>query len=142
MPAAEARIPTARAARYLGQLADHLAQLGHLGPGGPNATETTGHLGDADHGRHTKQGGQDQRPGHGHGGPPPVRHVERTEGRARIEFDWGDLQLAATSTELVLCVQADHVDALARGQALVKHRLETIGRRDALTVNWQSSHGA
>lgn len=132
MPTAKARVQTSRADRYLAQLVDHLTQVGQHGAGQHNQHR---------HGQHTPHGdpgGPDGPGGQGHAGPPVVRHVERTDGHARIEFDWGLLALTATASELILEVRADDPAALARGQDLIKHRVETIGHRDRLTVTWQS----
>jgi hypothetical protein len=123
VPSAVARVKAPRAERYLTQLVDHLTQLSHRSQ--PQQPEQPGH-------RHS--GG-----GPGHAGPPVVRHVERGERHARIEFDWGSFELTATTSELVLEVHAADQGALARGQELVAHRVETIGRRDHLTVTWTPS---
>lgn len=47
--------------------------------------------------------------------------------------------LTATTEELVLHVEAEDADALARGQALIKQRLEVVGRRDSMTLAWPST---
>jgi len=112
MPISEARIATDRAARYLAQLCDH---LGHLEHGG-----LTGHT-------HRD----------GHGGPPVVRVVERTDDRAEIEFDWGRCELAASPDTLTVRVQADDTGAVTAGEELIGRRIETIGHRDHLRVTWQ-----
>lgn len=126
MPTVEARVQTPRAERYLAQLVEHLTKLGHHAHG-PEQHSQQGH------GQYAPEGGPG---GQGHAGPPVVRHVERTDRDARIEFDWGRFVLTATTTELVLEVHADNRHALARGQELIAHRVETIGRRDELTVSW------
>ena len=119
-PTVEGRAETPRAERYLAQLVDHLTQLGQ---------HSQGH-------EHRQHGTVAAGAG-GHEGPPVVRHIERTDGHARIEFDWGRFHLTATATELILEVHAGDPHALTRGQALIAHRVETIGRRDQLTVGWQ-----
>jgi hypothetical protein len=67
--AANGRAETTRADRYLGQLCDHL-----------------------DHLRHGDR--RDHQPG-GHGGPPDVQRVQRTENGGVIVFDWGTCTLRA-----------------------------------------------
>lgn len=112
MPTAEARIDTPRAERYIAQLCDH---LGHMG-----------------HGRfpaHRRAGD--------HAGLPNVLQVERDDTRAAIVFDWGRCTLTATSDALTLHAEADDEAALTRGQALIGRRIETIGRREQLTVTWR-----
>lgn len=128
MPTAEGRVQTPRAERYLAQLVDHLTHLGQDSEG-----HKPGQHGQHGHGAVGAVGAVGSG---GHEGPPVVRHVERADGHARIEFDWGRFELTATATELVLEVHADDPRAAARGQALIAHRMETIGRREHLTVAW------
>ena len=151
MPATEARVQTPRAERYLNQLTDHLGRLQHgstrhgqpLDPerGAENGTAQGhapansaegGHGGGHVGGRHVGGG----EVGGGHAGPPVVRHVERSRGHARIDFDWGTLVLTATAAELVLHVHTDDAQALVRGEELIERRVETIGRREHLTLTW------
>jgi hypothetical protein len=117
MHASEARVPTRRADRYLAQLCDH---LGHL-----QQDQPSGHRGG----------------GHGHGGPAVVHGVDRAEGQARIEFDWGGCVLTATPRELVVEVRAESAAELARGQELLERRIVTIGRREELEVAWTPLDG-
>src|SRR5690242_7922249 len=111
MPAAEARIQTPNAARYLNQLSDH---LGHMSRGVPA---------DRPHGT-----------GAGHAGAPTVSNVDRTDDQAEIQFDWGRCLLSASSDALTIRAEAADDDALARGTDLLRHRVETIGRRESLAV--------
>ena len=125
MPTAEARVQTSRADRYLAQLCEHLGRLQHGPPAG------RGRSPGASHGPAAA----------GHASPPVVRHIEQDATRAQIEFDWGTCALAATSAELVVQVHADNPGELALGQWLLGGRIETIGRRDRLSVEWQA-HGS
>ncbi|MFC5494639.1 DUF2218 domain-containing protein [Nocardioides caricicola] len=117
MPTVEGRVATSRADRYLSQICEHLGHLQH----GPSAG----------------RGAHD--PGAGHGPAPAVRRVERTGDHALVEFDWGRCDLTADPTELVLHLHADDPQDLAQGQRLLTHRVETIGRRDKLSLVWGTS---
>ena len=109
---AEARLETDRASRYLVQLCRHASQMGQ-------------------HGSH--------RPPTGRGGhvPPEVQHVEWSDSHGLINTEWGRCTVQATSDALTLRVEAADEEALQRLQDRVTHRVETIGRRDDLKVNWQ-----
>lgn len=111
MPTAEARLPTARADRYLTQLVQHLDHLGH-----------------ADHGGHSHASD-----GHGR---PGVSSVERVGDDATITFDVGVCRLLAGPDALTVRVQAVTAAQLEVLQELLAHRIETIGRRDELVVTW------
>ena len=113
MPAAEARIPTRRAARYLDQLTSH---TGHM---------QRGHFG----GRHRPDGAHVA---------PEVQQVSQSGNRAVITFDWGVCTAIAEPDGLTLQVEAQDSADLERGQDLLTHRVRTIGRREDLTVTWQS----
>jgi hypothetical protein len=110
MPASVARVTTPQAGRYLAQLCDH---LGHL----PSAS------------RHA-------RPGSGHNGPPQVLNIERSEDQAVITFAWGICTLQAAAA-LVVRAEANDDAALGQAETLLAHRIQTIGAREQLTVDWQ-----
>jgi hypothetical protein len=131
MPITEARVPTTRADRYLAQLCEHLGRMQH--EGGPGAGPADGPTAGPPAGQAGPSAGQ----GAGHGGPPPVRDVDRADDHARIEFDWGSFEFTASPDDLTLRVSADDPQAMARGQEMLQRRIETIGRRDQLTVTWQ-----
>ncbi|MFF3462621.1 DUF2218 domain-containing protein [Streptomyces sp. NPDC001984] len=117
MPTAEARVRTDRASRYLTQLCRHLGQMGRM--------------------RH--------RSPVGHGGgemPPEIRHVEYSDTDGIIRFAEGRCTLQARSDTLTLRVEADDEDTLQRLQDGIAGRIEKIGRRDRLKVNWQRLQGA
>ncbi|MDQ0381987.1 DUF2218 domain-containing protein [Amycolatopsis thermophila] len=110
MPTADATISTNRASRYLTQLCRHLNQMSRM--------------------RH--------RPAASHSGqaPPAVDNVDWSDTAGTIRFSTGTCTLQATPDTLTLRVDADDEDALNRLQQSIARRLETIGRRDRLTVHW------
>jgi hypothetical protein len=112
MPASTARIETTRANRYQTQLVEHLSHLSqgmhHHGRGG-------------DHG----------------GGPPQILSVTRADDHAVITFAWGTCALQATDTALVVRLEVRDVADLGQAEALIAHRIQTIGSREQLTVEWQ-----
>ena len=140
MPTARAHVPTQRAHSYLEQLSDHLSHMSHSptrhGPRaslGHDARTGPSSRGQSGHDRTTGRDG-----GHAeHGGPPAVHNIDRSDDHARIEFDWGRCDLTAGAAELVVDVHAADRTLLARGQELLQRRIETIGRRDELTIIWQ-----
>lgn len=109
MPSARTRVTTDRAGRYLGQLCEHLSRISH-------------------------------HPRHGGGPPadaaPELRHVERSENHGVIEFASGTCLLRATGDELVVELVAVDASSLQALQQLLSARIETIGRRDDLTLTW------
>jgi hypothetical protein len=109
MPTAQTRINTDRASRYLVQLCEHLKRL----------DQRRRHSGGASHG-------------------PGVQHVECTDTRGVIEFAFGQCELQATDDILHIRLTADDPEALRRMRDLFTNRIETIGRRDHLAVNWVS----
>jgi len=110
MPAAQARIATSRADRYLSQLCGHLGQMRRM--------------------RHLPFGG------HGGGGVPRVEHVEQTGNQAAVRFADGSWHLQADETALLISVQAEDPAALERLKDAITGRITKIGRRDALTITW------
>jgi hypothetical protein len=107
---ATGRAETTRADRYLAQLCDHLEHMRH-------------------------GAGPDHQPS-GHGGAPDVQLVERMQDGGVIVFDWGTCTLRASPDALAVQIEAADNAALTRAQALIGHRIETIGRRENLTVTW------
>jgi uncharacterized protein len=112
MPTAQARIPTTQSQRYLTQLCDH---LGHM--------------------RHGSTGDHHRQPS-GHGGPA-VQRVEHDGPYGEIVFDWGTCTLQALDDALLIRADAADEAKLKAAQAMFAHRIQTIGRREHLTVNWQ-----
>jgi hypothetical protein len=112
MSAAEARIPTENAGRYLARLCQHAGQMGtHLG----------------------------HRPGRhpGGGAPPEILRAESSDDRGTLVLNWGRCTLQAADGMLTLRAEADDPDSLARIQELIAGRLEKFGRRERLIVTWQ-----
>jgi hypothetical protein len=115
MLTAEAHVETARASRYLVQLCRHAGQMNRY----------------LRHRPRTHEGG---------GAPPKVRNVEWTDTRGTVSLDLGQVTLRATADKLTLRAEAADEEKLRRIQDLITARLEQIGRRDSLTVNWQNPH--
>jgi hypothetical protein len=113
MPTADTQIPTERASRYLTQLCRHLDQMSRMRHRPP-----------------ARPGGQP---------PPTVGHVDWSDTAGTIRFPQGTCTLSATSDTLTVRIDAEDEDTLQRLQDGVARRLETIGRRDRLTVCWQCS---
>ncbi|HEX4094692.1 MAG TPA: DUF2218 domain-containing protein [Trebonia sp.] len=112
MPAAEARVPTENASRYIARLCRHAGQMG-------------GHRG--------------HRPGrHADGGAPPeILRAESSDDRGTLVLNWGQCTLQAADGLLTLRAEAADPGSLARIQQLVAGRLEKFGRRERLAVVWQ-----
>ena len=113
MPTAEANIQTTRAERYLAQLCDHLGHMRH--------SSIMAH--------HPDQGGPLDR--------PAVQQVEHEGRYGEIVFDWGTCKLTALDDALLIRVDAAGDEDLRRAQAMIGHRIETIGQREHFTVIWQ-----
>ena len=109
VPTAHTDVSTDRAGRYLVQLCEHLNQIRH----------------------HARHGVTTDSPG-----PPQVRHVEWSDDHGVVELAAGRCNLDADDDTLTLTLTADDAGELRRMQDLLATRLETIGRRDNLTVTW------
>jgi hypothetical protein len=72
---------------------------------------------------------------HGDGGAPPV--VSCTETSGEIRFEGGRCTLEAGPDALFLRLDAADDATLRRLRDSIGSRLETIGRRDGLTVTWR-----
>jgi hypothetical protein len=114
MPAAEARVLTENAGRYLTRLCQH-------------ASKMNGPLG--------------HRPrSHADGGAAPeVRHSECSDTHGTLVLSWGQCTMQAGRGVLTLRAEAADPGSLARIQDLVAGRLEKFGRREQLTVTWQAA---
>jgi SAM-dependent methyltransferase len=64
------------------------------------------------------------------------RQVEWTADRGSITFEQGTGTLIASDDALTVRLDAADADTLRRMQEMFAHRLETIGRRDDLIVQW------
>lgn len=71
-----------------------------------------------------------------HGASSQVRRVDRSDSHGIIEFAAGTCTLHAGADELIIELAAVDAPALEQLQRLLAARLETIGRRDNLTVTW------
>jgi cytochrome P450 len=107
-----AHVPTPRASRYLTQLSRHIQQIDGTG------------------GHRTNHGG-----GTSPASAAPI--VDYTDTEALIDFGIARCRLNATADALAIVVEADAPDAMDRVRQAVTHRLETISRRDGLTIAWQ-----
>lgn len=107
---AEASVPTERAQRYLAQVCDHLHHL-------RNRSYRRGA------GRHG-------------GGPPDLRDIHWSDGQGIITFESGRIALTATTDALTIHVHAEDAGSLDRLKSAIADRIETVGRRDRLTVTW------
>lgn len=85
--------------------------------------------------RHTNQMGRMRHAGSG----PQVRHTESSDTTGTVHFGQGTCTLTAEPDALILRVDADDETTLRQLQDGITRRLETIGRRDRLTVTWPAS---
>ena len=113
MLTAEARVQTEHPARYLIQLCQHVSKMGGYPRHRPRSHD-------------------------GDGGPPEIRHAEWSETDGIVTLNLGQWTMHATPGELRLRAEADSEENLQRIEDLVTGRLEKIGRRDHLTVNWRT----
>lgn len=113
MLTAEAHVQTERASRYLAQLCRHAGQMRRL------------------HHRPRAHGGQS------HAAPPEILGVDLNETHGTVRMNFGQWSVHATGDTLTLLAEAATEENLRRIQDLLGGRLEKIGRRDQLTVNWQ-----
>ena len=118
----EASVPTGRASRYLDQLCRHTSQMVRMG-----RRSAIGAVG-----RHLSH-----RAGHAGGGMPEVKQVDYAETRGTVSFARGRWILAATPDALTLRVEAEDADALRDLREGITRRIESIGRREGLTVVWR-----
>jgi hypothetical protein len=108
MDSAEARIVTDRADRYLTQVCEHLAAIGQ------NALA---------------QGGHDASPDH-------APRVEWSDSHAVVHIGDAQFTLDVTADALLIRVEAPDPAGLEGLKQLLTQRIQTIGRRDGLAVNW------
>ncbi len=74
--------------------------------------------------------------------PQMQAHVEWSDDRGVISFDWGRCTLRADPGVLTLRAEASDEERLHRLEQRVADRLEQVGRRDHLTVTWTLARGA
>jgi hypothetical protein len=106
---AETHVTTDRATRYLAQLCEHAS---HVGRQHPHRART--------HARAQVN----------------VQHAEWADSHGILTFDSGLCALEATESALILRAEAADVETLQRIQEALTRRIETIGRRDHLSVTW------
>ena len=109
--AAVARVETDRALWYLGQLCTHATKMG-------------GHL---------PRLGTHRAGGHA---TAEVLHVERSGVDGVMTFSLGRCNLHAAGDRLTLRLEASSDEDLKKLQNLIGHRLQTIGSRDRVVVDW------
>jgi hypothetical protein len=73
--------------------------------------------------------------------PQMQAHVEWSDDRGVISFDWGRCTLRAVPGVLTLHVEAADEESLHELEQRVGGRLQQIGRRDHLTVTWTLPEG-
>jgi hypothetical protein len=112
MLTSEATVETEHPGRYLTQLCKHASEMG-----GNRLHRPRSHAG----------GGE----------PPEMRGAEWSGTVGTVTLNWGRWTMHAAPGTLTLRAEADSEENLRRIQDLVTARLEKIGRRDRLTVNWQ-----
>lgn len=114
MPAAEARVTTENASRYLNRLCLHARKMG-------------GHRPRA----------------HGDGGvPPEIRRAESSDTSGTLILNWGQCTMLAADGVLTLRAEASDGESLRRIQELIAARLEKFGRRERLRVTWHPAPAA
>jgi hypothetical protein len=114
MPTSEAYVLTQHASRYLTQLCRHADAVSRR-PG----QRLHDHLGPA--GEH-----------------PRIRHVERSDTNATLDFDQGRCTVHAEPDALTLRIAADDMDRLRRIEDLIAADLQRFGTREHLTVTWRN----
>jgi hypothetical protein len=112
MPASQATVQTGNPGRYLTQLCQHASKMGRSRLHRPRS--------------------------HADGGEPPeIRHAEWSATDGTVTLNWGQWTMHAAPGTLTLRAEAGTGENLRRIQDLVTARLEKIGRRDHLAVDWQ-----
>jgi hypothetical protein len=74
--------------------------------------------------------------------PQMQAHVEWSDDRGVISFDWGRCTLRALPRVLTLRAEAPDEQGLHRLEQRVAEKLEQVGTRDRLTVTWTPPQGA
>jgi hypothetical protein len=112
MLTAQARVPTARARRYLVQFCRHATHMAQQ----PSSRSTGAGRVDA---------------------PPEVRGVAWSDTLGVVRFGSGCCLLQASPDTLLVSIDATDEDELQRLVAGITRRLVAMGRRDHLTINWR-----
>ena len=111
MSASQATVETQHPGRYLTQLCTHASKMSR-------------------HRLHRPRG-------HAGGEPPEIQHAEWSADNGTVTLNWGQWTMHAAPGTLTLRAEAGDEENLRRIQDLVAARLEKIGRRDHLKVNWR-----
>jgi hypothetical protein len=112
MPAAEARVRTDNASRYLIRLCRHAGQMrNRLG-----------------HRPRSHAGG---------GAAPEIQHAQSSETSGTLILNWGRCTLQAADGMLTLRAESGDQDSLIRITEPIAGLLEKFGRRERLTVTWE-----
>lgn len=114
MPAAEARVQTREASRYLIRLCQHAGKM------------------------HGRLGHQPRRHADD-GGPPEICRTEWSDTDGILVLSLGQCTLHAADGMLTIRAEASSQDSLDQIEELVKRRLEGFGRHERLTVTWQAA---
>jgi hypothetical protein len=112
MPAAEARVSTENAGRYLVRLCGHAAKMG-------------------------RRLGHRPRAHAGGGAPPAIRQAECSGTDGTLILSTGRCTLRADGGLLIVRAEADDPGSLTQITELIAARLEKFGRREGLTVTWR-----
>lgn len=123
MPAAQARIETERAIRYLTQFCQHVQSI--YSKRGPLS-----------HARRVPAAR------HAQGRPAEPPRVAWTDTQGTVSFGDAMITLTAGSSALTLRAEAGSEASLQQAQELVTGLLARIGRRDRLAVTWQPAGAA
>lgn len=110
MPAAEARVQTRDASRYLARLCQHAGKM------------------------RSRLGHEPRR--HSGGAPPEIRHAEWSDTAGSLVLSLGRCALRAEDGMLTIRAESSSAEDLAQIQQLITRRLEAFGRRERLTVTW------
>ena len=114
MPVSQATVQTQKPGRYLTQLCQHASKMGRSRLHRPRS--------------------------HADGGEPPeIRQAEWSATDGTVTMNWGQWTMHAAPGTLTLRAEAGSQENLKRLQDLLTTRLEKIGRRDRLAVNWQAA---
>jgi hypothetical protein len=108
MYTAETRVTTDRATRYLAQLCEHLTAIGQAAPDHANGHPRAGH----------------------------APRVERSADHGLVQIGRAQFTIDAAPGVLTLRAEAPDQAELDRVKRMLADRIQTIGRRDNLTIDW------
>jgi hypothetical protein len=117
---AEAVVQTADPGRYITRLRRHTGRMG----------EHTGHFRPRHGPRPTDQGSTHT--------PPRVTHAEWSDTHGTVTMNWGQWTVQAGIGTLTVRAEAADQETLERIERMLTTRLESFGRREQLTLSWQT----